>query len=82
LHRGGIVGRAELVDIATGPIDFERTERLHFPMEERPRQRRWYFGGFALILRDVRPLWSFVACRGALGLFGLPDDIEAALPKA
>ena len=43
------------------------------PVQERRAQRRWWFGGFALVLDKVEPL-PFVRWKGALGLFEVPDD--------
>lgn len=56
LPRGGIVGRARIVDCVT-QID-----------------SRWFVGRFGFVLTDVEPL-PFVPCRGALGLFPVPQDV-------
>jgi hypothetical protein len=77
-HRGGVVGRARVVDVVSGPIDLARAVRDGVIT---PGQSAWYMGGFALVLADVRAV-PFVACRGALGLFGLPRDVEEALASA
>jgi hypothetical protein len=89
LRLGGIVGRAEIVDV----IDTsERAQRA----DEEPdsvggqrvsgdtfdrwvarggdaEQRKWWFGGFALILANVERV-PFVTWKGALGLFTVADD--------
>lgn len=56
LQRGGIIGRARIVDCVTH--------------SESP----WFVGRFGFVLADVEPL-SFVPCRGALGLFPVPQDV-------
>lgn len=40
-------------------------------------QRRWYFGPIGYVLRDVRALPTPVPCRGHLGFWTLPRDVEA-----
>lgn len=55
-RRGGIVGRARIVDCVVAS---------HSP---------WFVGPFGWVLADVEPL-PFVACKGALGLFDVPDEI-------
>ena len=73
LHRGGIVGRAHIV----GVLDPKREpERVSAFLAHNDAQRRWWFGGFALVLADVEPL-PFVPWKGALGLFEVPDDYAA-----
>lgn len=79
--RGGIVGRARVVDvIRMGPSDpFEHWVTKgagSATLVARRDQRRWWFGGFALVLDDVEPL-PFVPWKGALGLFEVPDDYAA-----
>lgn len=82
LHRGGIVGRAEIVD-TLDPRDVGATCCVGDAFDAwidrggDPAQRRWWFGGFALILANVEPL-PFRPCKGALGLFNLPDDFARA----
>lgn len=39
---------------------------------------RWWMGGYALVLADVEPV-KWVPCKGALGLWTVPDDVLAAL---
>lgn len=65
LPRGGIVGRARIA----GEIRSERDMAAYaanVPGGE--EQRRWWFGGFALVLADVQPI-EFVPLSGELGLF-------------
>jgi hypothetical protein len=42
-------------------------------------QRRWFFGPVGYVLRDVRALAKPVPCRGALGFWTLPPDVELAV---
>lgn len=42
-------------------------------------QRRWFLGPIGYVLRNVRALEVPVACKGRLGFWTLPDDIEAAV---
>ena len=77
--RGGVVGSATVIDVVSGPIDLARAISQGIVPES---QRAWYMGGLALVLDDVRPLPAeapVVECRGALGLFGLPPDVEEKL---
>lgn len=39
-------------------------------------QRRWFFGPIGYVLRDVRELVSPVRCRGMLGCWTLPPDVD------
>lgn len=86
LRLGGIVGRAEIVDVikpgkgdaAADMGEQAFSEWVNIGMsslstEERRAQRKWWFGGFALVLDKVEPL-PFVPWAGALGLFEVPDD--------
>lgn len=40
-------------------------------------QRRWFFGPVGYVLRDVIALPTPVQCKGALGFWTLPADVEA-----
>jgi hypothetical protein len=85
LPRGGIIGRARIVDViypeprdlsvhrADGFADWVARAASTVAAAARQDQRRWWFGGFALVLDDVEPL-PFVKWNGALGLFEVPDD--------
>lgn len=68
LHRGGIVGRADIV----GTFDVHSSGAWASWMRDAD-QRKWWFGGFALVLDKVEAL-PFVPWKGALGLFEVPDD--------
>jgi hypothetical protein len=66
LLRGGIVGKANIVDVIP-PNGLD---------PQSPRMKgvdaRWHMPGqFGFILADVKPL-PFIACKGSLGLFELP----------
>lgn len=63
LPLGGIVGRAQIVDV------------MRRSTEARPAELPWYGGGFALVLADVEPL-EFYPYKGALGLFDVPDNLD------
>jgi hypothetical protein len=41
-----------------------------------PDQRRWFFGPYGYVLRDVRPLARPVPCKGMLGFWTVPSDVE------
>jgi hypothetical protein len=70
LPRMGIVGRARIDGVIRNEADFAAYASNVSNAEE---QRRWWFGGFALVLADVEPV-PFVPWKGALGLFDVPDD--------
>ncbi len=59
---GGIVGRANIVGEVRREKDLDR-----FP----GANRRWWMGGFALVLDDVEEL-PFLPFKGALGFFDVP----------
>lgn len=70
LPRGGIVGRARI----DGVIHSERDMAVYEAnVPGGAGQRKWWFGGFALVLADVEPL-PFVPWKGALGLFEVPNE--------
>lgn len=73
-QRGGIVGRAVIVDCIRSkgalPAGFtrERADREIAP---------WWQGPVGIVLDQVEPL-PFVKCRGALGLFDVDESILKA----
>lgn len=69
LVRGGIVGRARIVDV----IQPREAGRMPHPWHM-PEQ-------FGFVLADVRPV-PFVPCRGSLGFFRVPDDVVAQIARA
>lgn len=42
-----------------------------------PSQRQWFNGPIGFVLSDVVALDAPVPCKGALGFWRLPDDVEA-----
>jgi hypothetical protein len=65
-HRGGIVGRANIVGVVDAQFGETVVEAVRRPLT--PTERAWWVGGFGLVLDDVEPL-PFTPCKGALGLF-------------
>ena len=61
----GIVGTAVVRGFLTNPSEIQD-----------PEQAQWYFGPYGWVLDDARPLAEPVPCRGALGLWTVPADIE------
>lgn len=74
LHRGGIVGRAVIIDCIRSPgaLPFGKS-REWGDMHIKP----WWQGPVGFILDEVEPL-PFVPCKGALGLFEVPDEMGRA----
>lgn len=66
--RGGIVGMATLADVVTSEDQL--------PADQRP----WFFGPYGFVLEDVRAL-PFMPCKGALGFFAAPPEIEAEVRR-
>lgn len=71
LPRGAIVAVAEIV----GCIDGEDENDPHHELAESP----WFCGPYGWILDNVRRLPDPVPCLGALGLWGLGPEREAAV---
>lgn len=67
----GVVRRDGVVVIGKGAT---RAERALTVVES-----SWWFGGFALVLDNVKPVLPFVACKGALGLWELPVEVAERL---
>ena len=42
---------------------------------------RWFFGRYGFVLRDAIPL-PLIPCRGQLGFFSLPDDVNQQVAAA
>ncbi|NUP08373.1 MAG: hypothetical protein HOW73_20175 [Polyangiaceae bacterium] len=77
LHRGGIIGVAEVVDVIKGEqdmatYDLSQTVYPHHYKRIELDQRRWWFGGFALVLKNVIPL-QFRPYVGKQGWFDVPE---------
>lgn len=80
LPRSSILAVCNLVGViepgADGRLKIDAAEpaKSHAKTDE---QRRWHFGGFALVLDDVVTLREPVPCKGALGLWRVPADVAA-----
>jgi hypothetical protein len=72
LARGGIVGRARIVDVIP-PCTSERFARCPHPWHMHQQ--------FAFVLRDVEPL-PFVPCTGMLGFWEVPPDVLRQIAAA
>lgn len=48
-------------------------------VSESPSQ--WFFGRYGFVLRDAFPI-NLIQCRGQLGFFRLPDEVNAAVAAA
>ena len=75
LQRGGIIGRAEIVD-CVHENEIGKFDR--FPPERNRAlvalQSPWFFGPNGIVLDNVKAL-PFIPYRGELGLFEVPDHI-------
>jgi hypothetical protein len=72
--RGAVVAVARLADVCSESL------RIGFTMPSACGCGLWAFNQQRhLRLIDVRPLAEPVPCKGALGLWTLPDDVEAAV---
>lgn len=69
---GAVVAVAELAGVCSSPIG--RDGQLMCDCGPWAAAGQWHWK-----LTDVRPLAEPVPCRGALGLWTLPDDVEAAV---
>lgn len=74
LPHGAIVGVADVVDWVSGIGDVMRRHAAH--------DRRWYTGGGALVLDNVRALPEPIPCTGALGLWFPSNELRAQIEKA
>jgi hypothetical protein len=70
LDRGGIVGRARLIDVIT-PGEHEKLSRL---VSAGVEMRWWVPGQYGFVLADVEPL-TFLPCKGALGLWEFDEKL-------
>lgn len=68
LVRGAVIGAATI-------------EAVHvLPWSGMPAyQRPWAFGPLCILLRDVRAIATPIPCRGMLGFWSLPADVERDL---
>jgi hypothetical protein len=76
-ERGFDLRRAEALGGVIGVATLDRVVRsaADLPAD----QRAWFFGPVGWLLRDVLTLPRPVPARGMLGLWLLPDDVEAAV---
>jgi hypothetical protein len=80
-----VIGVATIDKAFTGDWDAETIARhVDILSDSRgallgPQQVRWFFGPIGYVLRDVRALATPVPCRGALGFWMLPADVERAV---
>lgn len=83
LPLGAIIAVAQLVDVrGTGRHGAPAAwlQEVLIEADDYPREREfgdYSPGRFAWMLADVRQLTTPIACRGALGLWALPGDVEA-----
>lgn len=79
---GAVVGRIYGRNEAELVVSYEQPGAVCLVGGERPlteAERRWWFGGFALVLANPRPLARPVPCKGALGLWRVPSDVARAV---
>lgn len=73
LHRGGVVGRCNVVGYVGPTGEIYRGDGTRGPLPG--VDMRWHVAGsYGLVLADVRPL-PFVPFKGALGFFEVPDSL-------
>ena len=56
--------------------DFTSARNMEHAVFIEGDQRRWFFGPIGYVLRDVQPLAMPVPCKGALGFWTLPAEVE------
>ena len=82
LVRGAVVGVCEIVNQCGPGPDWQGcvhgVER-HVPAAWDGDQERWYMGAHAYVLDQVRELTAPIPCKGALGLWTPPADVEATV---
>ena len=68
LARGAIVGSAMIADcVDSQPLDTQ--------------QAQWWTGPFGWVLADVRRFAKPIPCKGALGLWNVPPEVEAEVRR-
>lgn len=74
-HRQGVIGTA-VIDRAVATREADPAAEIDLdPLMDSP----WFSGPWGWVLRDVRELERPIACKGMLGLWRLPEALEAAL---
>lgn len=77
--RGAIVAVVTLADVVeTGPVSAAAREMADIPGIP-DDQQHFAFGPWCWLLRNARPLTRPEPCRGALGLWRVPEDVERAV---
>lgn len=77
---GHIVGTAEITGIVQPDgVVVESRDPLDVRRDLTESERRWWMGGFALLLSNVRKLPQPVPCKGALGFWRIPPSVRAAM---
>lgn len=74
---GMIVGQARIVGVVDRELSAWSVHEASGFRDLTSEERAWWFGGFALVLADVVELQEPVPCKGALGLWRVPEAIEA-----
>jgi hypothetical protein len=83
MRRGGIVGRARLVDVIPAcRANGRAVELAHMVARVHHVDLRWWMPEqYGFVLADVEPL-PFTPHPGALNLFNVPDDVAARAQRA
>lgn len=76
---GAVIGVATIERVVYGDPELVHSGR--HPGTLTPDQRRWFFGPYGWVLRDVRRLAEPVPCRGAQMFWTLPSDVEAEVRR-
>lgn len=81
---GAIVGRCRVVgriepDYQADMFDGGTAPFRVVGEHARDLDMRWWMGGFALVLADVVPITPIVPCKGALGIWTIPSEVQATL---
>lgn len=84
---GHVVGTANVIgDVVSSPtgsgIVRIGTASRYTARPLTDHERRWWFGGFALVLDDVVELKEPIPCKGALGLWPVPEHVLHELRRA
>lgn len=78
--KSAIVALATLAGCVTD--DGQHIGKLTREQAARARASGWYSGPYGWVLTDVRALAEPIACKGALGLWTIPDDVCARVMRA
>ena len=88
LPRGAIIATARIADVRCivhhwmEPVDPAVIgDRLPLPNDPELTFGDYTPGRFAWLLADMRPLATLIPCRGALGLWTVPDDVAAIVER-